>query len=74
MIYGNLSAVTPNDTNEVVGSMLLVTGAGVLVLKGLQPGAAALPGVAVTVGQQLYIPGACVVMSTGTTATVAIMG
>ena len=74
MIRGGLSAVTPSDTVAVEGSMLLITGAGNLVLKGLQTGAASLPAIAVTVGQQLYIPGACLVMSTGTTATVAVMG
>lgn len=74
MIRGNLSTVTPHDTNEVVGSVLLVLAAGNLALKGTQTGAAATAAFAVTAGQQLYIPGAIVVMSTNTTATVAVMG
>ena len=74
MIRGLLSPVTPSDTVEVTGSTLLVTAAGDLVLKGLQTGATALSAMTVAAGTQIYIPGACLVMATGTTATVAVMG
>lgn len=73
MLAGQLSQITPSDTVPVEGTMLLVTGAGDLVLKGTQPGATATAAMALTAGVQIYIP-ARILVTTATTATVFVMG
>lgn len=75
MIPGRIAVVTPSDTDILEGvSVLLCTVAGNVVLKGTQQGAAPVPAFAMGVGQQIYVPGKCFVMATGTTASLVAMG